>query len=128
MAKEAANKGNVLLPTWLNQKNIFSEFTHVQLRLFSGLGILVKHRSWYIYIYMINAFIRQALEAELSGRFAHCETVCAKGQSLIDRGHYASKEIRAKIKQLQNNWMKLRELLITRSERLKDAAQSLQVC
>lgn len=54
--------------------------------------------------------------------------MCAKGQSLIDRGHYASKEIRAKIKQLQNNWMKLRELLITRSERLKDAAQSLQVC
>ena len=53
--------------------------------------------------------------------------MCAKGQSLIDRGHYASKEIRAKIKQLQNNWMKLKELLITRSDRLKDAAQSLQV-
>ncbi|XP_068689103.1 spectrin beta chain-like isoform X1 [Montipora foliosa] len=68
----------------------------------------------------------KAMEAELSGRFAHCETVCAKGQSLIDRGHYASKEIRAKIKQLQNNWMKLKELLITRSDRLKDAAQSLQ--
>lgn len=67
------------------------------------------------------------MEAELSGRFAHCETVCAKGQSLIDRGHYASKEIRAKIKQLQNNWLKIKELLITRSDRLKDAAQSLQV-
>ena len=63
----------------------------------------------------------------MSGRFAHCETVIAKGQSLIDRGHYASKEIRAKIKQLQQNWMKLKELLITRSDRLKDAAQSLQV-
>ena len=63
----------------------------------------------------------------MSGRFAHCETVIAKGQSLIDRGHYASKEIRAKIKQLQHNWMKLKELLITRSDRLKDAAQSLQV-
>ncbi|XP_015749829.1 PREDICTED: spectrin alpha chain, non-erythrocytic 1-like isoform X1 [Acropora digitifera] len=68
----------------------------------------------------------KAMEAELSGRFAHCETVCAKGQSLIDRGHYASKEIRAKIKQLQNNWLKIKELLITRSDRLKDAAQSLQ--
>ena len=67
------------------------------------------------------------MEAELSGRFAYCETVCAKGQSLVDRGHYASKEIRAKIKQLQNNWLKIKELLITRSDRLKDAAQSLQV-
>lgn len=79
------------------------------------------------YIHCDCFFYWQALEAELSGRFAHCETVIANGQSLIDRGHYASKEIRGKIKQLQHNWMKLKELLITRSDRLKDAAQSLQV-
>ena len=47
VAKVAASKGNVLLPTWLNQEIFFSEFTHVQLRLSSGLEFLVKHRSWY---------------------------------------------------------------------------------
>lgn len=54
--------------------------------------------------------------------------MCAKGQSLIDRGHFASKEIKTKIKQLQTNWIKLWEQSETRKERLKEAAQSLQVC
>ena len=123
VAKVASREGNVLLPAWLNQETFFRNFKW-SVTAFLRAGNPCKTLQ---FILIINAFIHQALEAELTGRFAHCETVCAKGQSLIDRGHYASKEIRAKIKQLQNNWMKLRELLITRSERLKDAAQSLQV-
>ncbi|EDO49576.1 predicted protein [Nematostella vectensis] len=68
----------------------------------------------------------EALEAEINGRFSHCEGIIAKGQALIDKGHFGAKEIKAKIKQLQANWIKLKELAGTRRERLKDAAQSLQ--
>ena len=74
-----------------------------------------------------HSLIIQALEAEVSGRCTHCDVIFAKAQSLIDRGHFASKEIKAKIKQVQANWIRVKELAQNRKERLKDAAQSLQV-
>lgn len=63
----------------------------------------------------------------MSGRCTHCDVIFAKGQLLIDREHFASKEVKAKIKQVQANWIRVKELVQNREERLKDAAQSLQV-
>ena len=80
------------------------------------------HQNAVVFLYFL-----QAREAELSGRSTHCEAVCTKGQLLVDSGHFASKEIKTKIKQLHINWIKLWELSETRKERLKEAAQSLQV-
>ena len=46
---------------------------------------------------------------------------------MVEEGHYASKDIQVKVRSLRNNFNRLHELADIRGERLKDAAQSLQV-
>ena len=69
----------------------------------------------------------QAFEAELTARHNRCGVVCEKGLDMVEKGHYANREIKAKIKHIQNSWLNLFELATFRKDRLKDAAQSLQV-
>ena len=75
----------------------------------------------------ISFFNAKDLEAAITKRLTSRDAVCSKGQRMVDEGHYASKDVQIKIKLLRNNFNRLNELVEVRRERLKDAAQSLQV-
>ena len=55
------------------------------------------------------------------------ETVCMKGYAMMEQRHFASKDIEVKIELLRRNFVKLKELLQDREDRLRDAEKSLQV-
>ena len=46
---------------------------------------------------------------------------------MIEQNHYAASDIQMKVKLLQNNFSRVKELVEIRGDRLNDAAQSLQV-
>lgn len=71
--------------------------------------------------------ILQDLKATVTKHEESRETVCSNGQGMIKQNHYAASDIQMKVKLLQNNFSRLKELVEIRGDRLKDAAQSLQV-
>lgn len=63
----------------------------------------------------------------MQARYHRCEQFCNIGQQLVNNGHFASKDIKNRIKNIQERWQKLRELAAKRKTRLDDAAESHQV-
>ena len=53
--------------------------------------------------------------------------VCQSGEELLAAKHYASRDIRQRIKNLKDKWQKLDDLAATRRTKLEDAAESHQV-
>ena len=71
--------------------------------------------------------ILQDLKAAVTKHEESCNKVCLNGQSMIEQNHYAASDIQMKVKLLQNNFSRVKELVEIRGDRLNDAAQSLQV-
>ena len=56
-----------------------------------------------------------------------CQQVCQSGEELCAGKHYASRDIKQRIKNLNDKWKKLDDLANTRRTKLEDAAESHQV-
>ena len=69
----------------------------------------------------------QDLKATVAKHQTSCDAVVLKGKEMVEQSHYASHDIKVKVKLLQNNFIHLKELVDIRGDRLKDAVQSLQV-
>ena len=67
------------------------------------------------------------MKATVTKHEESCNKVSLNGQSMIEQNHYAASDIQMKVKLLQNNFSRVKELVEIRGDRLNDAAQSLQV-
>merc|ERR550532_1374334 len=68
----------------------------------------------------------KAAEQEMDARRPLCQQVCQSGEELCAGKHYASRDIKQRIKNLNDKWKKLDDLANTRRTKLEDAAESHQ--
>lgn len=64
-----------------------------------------------------------AFESELAANKGRVGAVVKEGEDLISEGHYATKEIRSKIDELESDWQSLLQTSQTKRERLSQAYQ-----
>lgn len=68
----------------------------------------------------------QAFEAELAANKRRLDAVTAEGKGLIGHGHYATRDIKARLGALEEAWQNLVESSQDKSVKLTQAYQALQ--
>ncbi|XP_052769142.1 spectrin beta chain, non-erythrocytic 2-like isoform X1 [Mya arenaria] len=96
---------------WAAEKIAFVKQTDIGKDLNAACVLLKRHEQ---------------VEAEMSGRFPVCESVCGVGQDLVNQNHPDRAGIGSRIRALMDCWKQLQDLAKTRRIKLEDAIEAHQ--
>ncbi|XP_075691230.1 spectrin alpha chain, non-erythrocytic 1 isoform X3 [Rhinoderma darwinii] len=97
--------------TWIREKEPIAASTNRGKDLIGVQNLLKKH---------------QALQAEIAGHEPRIKAVTQKGNNMITEGHFAADEVKAKLKELNDKWLSLRNKASQRRQDLEDSLQAQQ--
>ncbi|XP_073790682.1 spectrin alpha chain, non-erythrocytic 1 isoform X27 [Danio rerio] len=97
--------------TWIREKEPIASSTNRGKDLIGVQNLLKKH---------------QALQAEISGHEPRIKAVTQKGEAMIDEGHFAGEDVKAKLQELHNRWDGLKGKAAQRRQDLEDSLQAQQ--
>ncbi|XP_075434718.1 spectrin alpha chain, non-erythrocytic 1 isoform X8 [Ascaphus truei] len=97
--------------TWIREKEPIAASTNRGKDLIGVQNLLKKH---------------QALQAEIAGHEPRIKAVSQKGDSMISEGHFASDEVKAKLRELTQKWESLKGKASQRRQDLEDSLQAQQ--
>ncbi|KAE8583019.1 hypothetical protein XENTR_v10020411 [Xenopus tropicalis] len=97
--------------TWIREKEPIAASTNRGKDLIGVQNLLKKH---------------QALQAEIAGHEPRIKAVTQKGESMISEGHFASDEVKGKLRELNDKWATLKNKASQRRQDLEDSLQAQQ--
>uniref|UniRef100_A0A8C2PW50 Spectrin alpha, non-erythrocytic 1 n=1 Tax=Cyprinus carpio TaxID=7962 RepID=A0A8C2PW50_CYPCA len=97
--------------TWIREKEPIASSTNRGKDLIGVQNLLKKH---------------QALQAEVSGHEPRIKAVTQKGEAMIEEGHFAGEDVKAKLQELHNRWDGLKGKAAQRRQDLEDSLQAQQ--
>ncbi|XP_072287916.1 spectrin alpha chain, non-erythrocytic 1 isoform X3 [Pyxicephalus adspersus] len=97
--------------TWIREKEPIAASTNRGKDLIGVQNLLKKH---------------QALQAEIAGHEPRIKAVTQKGNNMIAEGHFASDEVKVKLRELNDKWASLRNKASQRRQDLEDSLQAQQ--
>uniref|UniRef100_A0A8C1M929 Spectrin alpha, non-erythrocytic 1 n=1 Tax=Cyprinus carpio TaxID=7962 RepID=A0A8C1M929_CYPCA len=97
--------------TWIREKEPIASSTNRGKDLIGVQNLLKKH---------------QALQAEVSGHEPRIKAVTQKGEAMIEEGHFAGEDVKAKLEELHNRWDGLKGKAAQRRQDLEDSLQAQQ--
>ncbi|KAG8447987.1 hypothetical protein GDO86_015185 [Hymenochirus boettgeri] len=97
--------------TWIREKEPIAASTNRGKDLIGVQNLLKKH---------------QALQAEIAGHEPRIKAVTQKGESMISEGHFASDEVKVKLRELNDKWGSLKNKASQRRQDLEDSLQAQQ--
>uniref|UniRef100_A0A8C2BS88 Spectrin alpha, non-erythrocytic 1 n=1 Tax=Cyprinus carpio TaxID=7962 RepID=A0A8C2BS88_CYPCA len=97
--------------TWIREKEPIASSTNRGKDLIGVQNLLKKH---------------QALQAEISGHEPRIKAVTQKGEAMIEEGHFAGEDVKAKLEELHNRWDGLKGKAAQRRQDLEDSLQAQQ--
>ncbi|KAA0719870.1 Spectrin alpha chain, non-erythrocytic 1 [Triplophysa tibetana] len=97
--------------TWIREKEPIASSTNRGKDLIGVQNLLKKH---------------QALQAEISGHEPRIKAVTQKGEAMVDEGHFAAEDVKAKQQELHNRWDGLKGKAAQRRQDLEDSLQAQQ--
>ncbi|KAM9327207.1 spectrin alpha chain, non-erythrocytic 1 isoform 3-T3 [Gastrophryne carolinensis] len=97
--------------TWIREKEPIAASTNRGKDLIGVQNLLKKH---------------QALQAEIAGHEPRIKAVTQKGNNMITEGHFASDDVKVKLRELNDKWGSLRNKASQRRQDLEDSLQAQQ--
>ncbi|XP_073456177.1 spectrin alpha chain, non-erythrocytic 1 [Aquarana catesbeiana] len=97
--------------TWIREKEPIAASTNRGKDLIGVQNLLKKH---------------QALQAEIAGHEPRIKAVTQKGNNMITEGHFASDDVKVKLRELNDKWTSLRNKASQRRQDLEDSLQAQQ--
>ncbi|XP_035236243.1 spectrin alpha chain, non-erythrocytic 1 isoform X2 [Anguilla anguilla] len=97
--------------TWIREKEPIAASTNRGKDLIGVQNLLKKH---------------QALQAEIGGHEPRIKAVTQKGQAMVDEGHFAAEDVKAKLGELNGRWDSLKGKASQRRQDLEDSLQAQQ--
>ncbi|XP_055009555.1 spectrin alpha chain, non-erythrocytic 1 isoform X1 [Boleophthalmus pectinirostris] len=97
--------------TWIREKEPIAASTNRGKDLIGVQNLLKKH---------------QALQAEITGHEPRIKAVSQKGEAMVEEGHFAGEEVKAKLAELHGRWDTLKAKASQRRQDLEDSLQAQQ--
>ncbi|XP_061836679.1 spectrin alpha chain, non-erythrocytic 1 isoform X1 [Nerophis lumbriciformis] len=97
--------------TWIREKEPIAASTNRGKDLIGVQNLLKKH---------------QALQAEITGHEPRIKAVSLKGEAMVEEGHFAGAEVKAKLSELHGRWDVLKSKAFQRRQDLEDSLQAQQ--
>ncbi|XP_077779120.1 spectrin alpha chain, non-erythrocytic 1-like [Podarcis muralis] len=97
--------------TWIREKEPIAASTNRGKDLIGVQNLLKKH---------------QALQAEIAGHEPRIKAVTQKGNTMVEEGHFAADDVRAKLSDLHQKWESLKGKASQRRQDLEDSLQAQQ--
>ncbi|KAJ8388746.1 hypothetical protein AAFF_G00129790 [Aldrovandia affinis] len=97
--------------TWIREKEPIAASTNRGKDLIGVQNLLKKH---------------QALQAEIGGHEPRIKAVTQKGQAMVEEGHFAAEDVKAKLGELNGRWDTLKGKASQRRQDLEDSLQAQQ--
>ncbi|XP_059870022.1 spectrin alpha chain, non-erythrocytic 1 isoform X1 [Delphinus delphis] len=97
--------------TWIREKEPIAASTNRGKDLIGVQNLLKKH---------------QALQAEIAGHEPRIKAVTQKGNAMVDEGHFAAEDVKAKLHELNQKWESLKSKASQRRQDLEDSLQAQQ--
>ncbi|XP_042637389.1 spectrin alpha chain, non-erythrocytic 1 [Orycteropus afer afer] len=97
--------------TWIREKEPIAASTNRGKDLIGVQNLLKKH---------------QALQAEIAGHEPRIKAVTQKGNAMVEEGHFAAEDVKAKLNELNQKWESLKSKASQRRQDLEDSLQAQQ--
>uniref|UniRef100_A0A2K6RGE1 Spectrin alpha chain, non-erythrocytic 1 n=1 Tax=Rhinopithecus roxellana TaxID=61622 RepID=A0A2K6RGE1_RHIRO len=97
--------------TWIREKEPIAASTNRGKDLIGVQNLLKKH---------------QALQAEIAGHEPRIKAVTQKGNAMVEEGHFAAEDVKAKLHELNQKWEALKAKASQRRQDLEDSLQAQQ--
>lgn len=97
--------------TWIREKEPIAASTNRGKDLIGVQNLLKKH---------------QALQAEIAGHEPRIKAVTQKGSAMVEEGHFAAEDVKAKLNELNQKWESLKSKASQRRQDLEDSLQAQQ--
>ncbi|KAH0615580.1 hypothetical protein JD844_005026 [Phrynosoma platyrhinos] len=97
--------------TWIREKEPIAASTNRGKDLIGVQNLLKKH---------------QALQAEIAGHEPRIKAVTQKGNAMVEEGHFAAEDVKAKLNDLNQKWESLKGKASQRRQDLEDSLQAQQ--
>uniref|UniRef100_A0A3Q3QVI0 Spectrin alpha chain, non-erythrocytic 1 n=1 Tax=Monopterus albus TaxID=43700 RepID=A0A3Q3QVI0_MONAL len=97
--------------TWIREKEPIAASTNRGKDLIGVQNLLKKH---------------QALQAEITGHEPRIKVVTQKGEAMVEEGHFAAEDVKAKLAELHGRWDTLKAKASQRRQDLEDSLQAQQ--
>ncbi|TSL04208.1 Spectrin alpha chain, non-erythrocytic 1 [Bagarius yarrelli] len=97
--------------TWIREKEPIASSTNRGKDLIGVQNLLKKH---------------QALQAEITGHEPRIKAVTQKGEAMVEEGHFAGEDVKAKLAELHGRWDTLKGKAAQRRQDLEDSLQAQQ--
>ncbi|KAG8010982.1 Spectrin alpha chain, partial [Nibea albiflora] len=97
--------------TWIREKEPIAASTNRGKDLIGVQNLLKKH---------------QALQAEITGHEPRIKAVSQKGEAMVEEGHFAGEDVKAKLAELHGRWDTLKAKASQRRQDLEDSLQAQQ--
>ncbi|KAH0505287.1 Spectrin alpha chain, non-erythrocytic 1 [Microtus ochrogaster] len=97
--------------TWIREKEPIAASTNRGKDLIGVQNLLKKH---------------QALQAEIAGHEPRIKAVTQKGNAMVEEGHFAAEDVKAKLSELNQKWEALKAKASQRRQDLEDSLQAQQ--
>ncbi|XP_060267732.1 spectrin alpha chain, non-erythrocytic 1 isoform X6 [Ovis aries] len=97
--------------TWIREKEPIAASTNRGKDLIGVQNLLKKH---------------QALQAEIAGHEPRIKAVTQKGNAMVEEGHFAAEDVKAKLHELNQKWESLKSKASQRRQDLEDSLQAQQ--
>uniref|UniRef100_A0A8C4M8C6 Spectrin alpha chain, non-erythrocytic 1 n=1 Tax=Equus asinus asinus TaxID=83772 RepID=A0A8C4M8C6_EQUAS len=97
--------------TWIREKEPIAASTNRGKDLIGVQNLLKKH---------------QALQAEIAGHEPRIKAVTQKGHAMVEEGHFAAEDVKAKLNELNQKWESLKSKASQRRQDLEDSLQAQQ--
>uniref|UniRef100_A0A8D2LWH6 Spectrin alpha chain, non-erythrocytic 1 n=1 Tax=Varanus komodoensis TaxID=61221 RepID=A0A8D2LWH6_VARKO len=97
--------------TWIREKEPIAASTNRGKDLIGVQNLLKKH---------------QALQAEIAGHEPRIKAVTQKGNAMVEEGHFAAEDVKAKLDDLNQKWESLKGKASQRRQDLEDSLQAQQ--
>uniref|UniRef100_A0A673AS36 Spectrin alpha chain, non-erythrocytic 1 n=1 Tax=Sphaeramia orbicularis TaxID=375764 RepID=A0A673AS36_9TELE len=97
--------------TWIREKEPIAASTNRGKDLIGVQNLLKKH---------------QALQAEITGHEPRIKAVTQKGEAMVEEGHFAGEDVKAKLAELHGRWDTLKGKASQRRQDLEDSLQAQQ--
>ncbi|XP_077478046.1 spectrin alpha chain, non-erythrocytic 1 isoform X5 [Stigmatopora argus] len=97
--------------TWIREKEPVAASSNRGKDLIGVQNLLKKH---------------QALQAEITGHEPRIKAVTLKGEAMVEEGHFAGEDVKAKLSELHGRWDTLKAKASQRRQDLEDSLQAQQ--
>ncbi|EMP38127.1 Spectrin alpha chain, brain [Chelonia mydas] len=97
--------------TWIREKEPIAASTNRGKDLIGVQNLLKKH---------------QALQAEIAGHEPRIKAVTQKGNAMVEEGHFAAEDVKARLNELNQKWESLKAKASQRRQDLEDSLQAQQ--